>query len=414
MRNSSGSNDSDDRKDVGLETVLEVPVPEETAGSAMYPKDNSWCHLKHWMKSQLGKAAMPIFGCRRTDLQLLLGVIGAPLVPVTLTQKPVVSIKNNPTEASSAQYIIQQYIAASGGPKALNSINNLYAMGNVKMVTSEFETGNKVIRTRNPSKGGEVGCFVLWQMSPVKWCMELVVGGIKLCAGSDGKLLWRQTPWLGSHASRGPCRPLRRATQGLDPRTIANLFSGARCVGEKEVGNEACFMLKLSADAFTLSARSSGSMEIIRHTVVGYFSQRTGLLVRLEDSHLLRVQTTGEETVYWESKMESAMEDYKMVDGVNIAHAGRSVITLFKFGEAALHHTRTKMEESWTIKETAFNVQGLSMDCFLPPADLKDQTPFSEACDLIVEDRGRSHSNGVSRNAKVAAVDRSMDTFDDS
>lgn len=72
------------------------------------------------------------------------------------------------------------------------------------------------------------------------------------------------------------------------------------------------------------------------------------------------------------------------------------------------------MEESWTIKETAFNVEGLSMDCFLPPADLKDQTPFSEACDLIVEDRGRSHSNGVSRNAKVAALDRSMDTFDDS
>lgn len=412
MRNSSGSNDSDDRKDVGLETVLEVPVPEETC-IATSAKDNSWYHVKHWMKSQLGKAAMPIFGCRRTDVQLLLGVIGAPLVPVPLTQEPVVSIKNNPTEASSAQYIVHQYIAASGGQKALNSINNLYAMGNVKMVTSEFETGNKVVRTRNLSKGGEVGCFVLWQMSPVKWCMELVVGGIKLCAGSDGKLLWRQTPWLGSHASRGPCRPLRRAIQGLDPRTTANLFSGARCVGEKEVGGEACFMLKLSADTCTLNARSSGSMEIIRHTVVGYFSQRTGLLVQLEDCHLLRVQTTGEETVYWESKMESMMEDYKMVDGVNIAHAGRSVTTLFKFGEAAMHHTRTKMEESWTIKETAFNVQGLSMDCFLPPADLKDQTPFSEACDLIVEDRGRSHCNGGGRNAKVAALDRSMDTFDD-
>ena len=45
------------------------------------------------------------------------------------------------------------------------------------------------------------------------------------------------------------------------------------------------------------------------------------------------------------------------------------------------------MEESWTIKETAFNVEGISMDCFLPPADLKDQTRFSEACDLIASDK---------------------------
>eukprot|EP01018_Ginkgo_biloba_P033373 Gb_31528 [translate_table: standard] len=406
MKNLCGN----DKKD-GLETVLEVPIPEEIC-TAVYVKDNSWHNMKNWMKSQLEKAAMPIFGCRRNDLQLLLGVIGAPLVPIPLIHEPLLhlSIKNNPIETSSAQYIVQQYIAATGGCKVLNSIKNLYAMGNVRMVASEFETANKVVRTRNPSKGGEVGCFVLWQMTPVKWCMELVVGGVKLCAGSDGKLVWRQTPWLGSHASRGPARPLRRSLQGLDPRTTASLFSNARCVGEKNIGEEACFVLKLSAETSTLNARSSGSVEIIRHTVMGYFSQKTGFLVQLEDSHLLRIQAIGEDAVFWETKMESRIDEYRDVDGVNIAHAGRSVLTLFRFGETANSHTRTRMEETWTIKEVAFNVQGLSTDCFLPPADLKEKA-LSEACDLIGEDRSRSTlPNGRS---KVAAIDKAMETFDE-
>lgn len=29
------------------------------------------------------------------------------------------------------------------------------------------------------------------------------------------------------------------------------------------------------------------------------------------------------------------------------------------------------MEESWEIEEMDFNIKGLSMDCFLPPSDLK-------------------------------------------
>lgn len=424
MKKSSGSNydyrnDSGENID-GLETVLEVPLPEEMCNPVYEKEHHSWSHnIKNWMKSQVEKAATPLFGCRRSDLQLLLGVLGAPLVPMPLTsQEPIVhlSIKDTPSEASWAQYIVQQYIAASGGSKALNSIKNLYAMGNVKMVASEFETVNKSIRTRNPSKAGEVGCFVLWGVRPDKWCMELVVGGVKLCSGSDGRIVWRQTPWLGSHASRGPPRPLRRSMQGLDPVTTANLFNDARCVDEKKVADEACFVLKLSTDRPTLNARSNGSVEVIRHSVLGYFSQKTGFLVQLEDSQLLRIHGEGgegeggKEVVYWETKMESTMEDYRTVDGIKIAHSGRSTLTLFRFGETAMSHTRTKLQELWTIKEVAFNVQGLSMECFLPPADVNGRC-FSEACDLIVEERGRTILP-CAKNSRVVALDRSVAAFD--
>ena len=81
--------------------------------------------------------------------------------------------------------------------------------------------------------------------------------------------------------------------QGLDPLTTAGLFAEARCVGEKKVSGEDCFILKLSAGAETLRQRSEGPAEIIRHVLFGYFSQRTGLIVQIEDSHLTRIQPPG-------------------------------------------------------------------------------------------------------------------------
>lgn len=120
-----------------------------------------------------------------------------------------------------AKYIVKQYIASVGGEKALNSIDSMYAMGKVKMAASEFCAGEgslndklmKVRHLKNGVGGGEMGGFVLWQKGPDLWCLELVVSGCKISAGSDGKLAWRQTPWHHSHASRGPPRPLRRFLQ---------------------------------------------------------------------------------------------------------------------------------------------------------------------------------------------------------
>jgi len=223
--------------------------------------------------------------------------------------------------------------------------------------------------------GGEIGGFVLWQKKPELWCLELVVSGCKISAGSDGKVAWRQTPWHQSHASRGPPRPLRRSLQGLDPMLTASLFADdSVCIGERSIDGEDCFVLKVEAEASSLRARNSSSVEIIRQTVWGYFSQRTGLLVQLEDSHLLQIKSSGGGggSVFWETTMESRLDDYRAVDGVNIAHSGRTAVSLVRFGDSQGGNTRTRMEEAWTIEEVDFNIWGLSMDCFLPPSDLKE------------------------------------------
>ncbi|KAL2541663.1 Protein of unknown function (DUF620) [Abeliophyllum distichum] len=375
-----------DRED-GLDTVLEVPIPEEMFGSN---KNRSWQNMKSWMKSHTERLqpVSSVFGGRSTEIQLLLGVIGAPLIPLPIRSDQTNingNIKDHPIEASMAKYIVQQYIAAAGGEHALNSIHSMYAMGKVKMAASEFVDGedlslSKGMKIKNLKHGpGEIGGFVLWQKRPDLWSLELMVSGCKISAGSDGKVAWRQTPWHHSHASRGPPRPLRRSLQGLDPRSTANLFSNSICIGEKTINDEDCFVLKLEADPSTLKARSSTNVEIITHTIWGCFSQRTGLLVQLEDSHLLRIKVPGND-VLWETTMESLIQDYRTIDGVNIAHAGRTSVSLFRFGENSESHSRTRMEEIWSIEEVDFNIRGLSIDCFLPPADLKKE---DEGCGVI-------------------------------
>lgn len=161
------------------------------------------------------------------------------------------------------------------------------------------------------------------------------------------------------------------SVQGLDPWTTAAMFANAVCIGEKSVNGDECFILKVAADQRTLKGRSEGPAEIIRHVLFGYFSQRTGLLVQMEDSHLTRIQSNGGEAVYWETTTNSYMDDYRPVEGVMVAHSGHSVVTLFRFGETAMSHTKTRMEEAWTIEEVAFNVPGLSVECFIPPAELR-------------------------------------------
>jgi hypothetical protein len=194
--------------------------------------------------------------------------------------------------------------------------------------------------------------------------------------------------------------------QGLDPLTTAGLFAEARCVGEKKVNGEDCFILKLSADPQTLKLRSEGPAEIIRHVLFGYFSQRTGLIVQIEDSHLTRIQPhAGGDAVYWETTISSALEDYRPVEGIMIAHSGRSAVTLFRFGEAAMSHTKTRMEEAWSIEEVAFNVPGLSVDCFIPPADIRSGS-VGEACELPSQSHAERARAGSVHPSRVAAVER--------
>ncbi|XP_057975404.1 uncharacterized protein LOC131162826 [Malania oleifera] len=371
-----------DRED-GLETVLEVPIPEEMFTGMGSTAAMRWQNMRAWLKTQQYAATADHKSSSSTnnarlfaagsshEFVSLLKLVGSPLVPfqVQLRQAAIARpLKDCSIEASTAQYIVQQYVAATGGLAALNSVNSMYAVGQVKMVASDMRHGDESMHMARGSS--EVGGFVLWQKNPDLWYLELVVSGYKVSAGSDGKVAWSESTSQASHANRGPPRPLRRFFQGLDPRSTANLFLEAVCIGEKNINNEDCFILKLETGASTLKTQSTAHTEIVHHTIWGYFSQRTGLLVQFEDSKLVRMKPVrGDDSVFWETTMETAVGDYRYVDSINIAHGGKTVATLLRYGGAV--STKKRIEETWKIEDVDFNICGLSMDCFLPPADLK-------------------------------------------
>ncbi|KAJ3673833.1 hypothetical protein LUZ60_005825 [Juncus effusus] len=295
----------------------------------------------------------------KSDLRMLLSVIGCPLSPVPLLPSSPRNV------ASTAQYILEQFRATTGCAKIEGGVKSMYASGRVTL--TKWGPGNKTTSERR-----HAGCFVMWQLMPEMWLIELAVSGHKIMAGSNGHVAWRRTPWLGAHAARGGVRPLRRALQGLDPVTISAVFSPAEHIGEKFIGEEDCFVLKLEVDNSTLSNWSDSTAEVIKHNMFGFFSQRSGLLVRLDDCQLTRIQTPGAEAMYWETSISSSIEDYRTVDGVAISHSGRSVVSLVRFGFGLKsNRVLTQMEEVWSIDDVVFNVPGLSFDSFIPPEEVR-------------------------------------------
>ncbi|KAK7396823.1 hypothetical protein VNO78_17982 [Psophocarpus tetragonolobus] len=346
-----------------LATLLEEPTNEE--------ESRAWKKWK-WLKTHL------IFQ-KKGDLKILLSVLACPLFPVPPHSKP------EPL-SSAAHYIIQHFTAATASRNLQGTV---------------FATG-----TLHHLPNAHKGCFVLWQMLPDKWHIQLAVAGHQVVAGSDGSVSWRHTPWLPPHAAKGCVRPLRRALQailffrspvtqalftfnsiilvrpdptsnlGLDPLAVSAVFSAAQYMGEKRICGVDCFVLKVSANQKDLVDRSDNTAEMIKHVAFGYFSQRNGLLVHLEDSYLTRIQSPGTHPTYWETTMSTKIEDYRMVDGVMIAHAGHSTVIITRFGDnLKTGPAITRLEESWTIDDVAFNVQGLSMDCFIPPKELNIDYP---------------------------------------
>ncbi|PSS30817.1 TRNA N6-adenosine threonylcarbamoyltransferase [Actinidia chinensis var. chinensis] len=310
-----------DRED-GIETVLEVPIPEEMFTSMGSNVALWWKNMATWIKAQTSdKWLSPIIAGHYNELSFLLYVVGSPLIPLQ--------------EASIAKYIVQQYIAATEGQAAMNWLQSMCAIGQVKISASNFHQGDESVKVRSTE---ETGGFVLWQKNPDLWCLELLVSGCK----------------------------------GLDPRSIANLFLDAVCIGEKIINNEDCFILKLDTSKSALEAQNGQKYEIINHTIWGYFSQRSGLLVKFEDSRLLTVKTKVDDSegVFWETRIESVIEDYKYVDGANIAHSGKTFVTVYRYGEQSANHRR-ELEETWKIEEVDFNIWDLSNDFFMPPSEIK-------------------------------------------
>ncbi|KAK1430334.1 hypothetical protein QVD17_12996 [Tagetes erecta] len=366
-----------------LEMVLEVSLPEEKfTKTETNAATKRWQHMFNLVRPQKDRAARWLTtlssindGSKDKEFMYFLKIAASSFIPFQVQLGHALSlppVTNGSIEASRAKYIVQQYIAATGGFAAMNTVNSMYVVGEVNMVQGKIQEDDQdKPRGRD---GSESGAYMLWQKNPNMWFMELVVSGCRVSAGSDGTVTWTQSSLNPSQSSKGPPRPLRRFFQGIDPRSTVNLFLNAVCIGEKLIMNEDCFILKLDTSQDILKAQSKANMETTQHIIQGYFSQRTGLLIQFEDTKLVKIKSTRkgcDRFVYYETSMESSLEDYKYINGVNIAHYGKTVTSIYRYGQG--ESSRWKIEETSTVKEVEFNICSLTADSFLPPPDVKNE-----------------------------------------
>ncbi|XP_047970145.1 uncharacterized protein LOC125213564 [Salvia hispanica] len=318
-----------------LKPIPEIPAPDEM--SEVVPTSST--SVKSRLTRSRARRHSPDHKVHIVHIQFLLDVIGAPSLPIISPH----SI-NYPDVKT-----YREYVAASGGD-ALDLIENVSVLGKVTMAI----LNQNIKKSMNKV---EHGTFVLYQQTRIRhapWSLELMVSGSKMSAGCNGKVAWRQTPW---RATCDPVQPLRRSLQGLDPKGVAELFSNSTRIGESEIDGQNCFLLEVES-----SQPSTSSAETIKHIVKGYFSHKTGLLIHLEDTHLRSVKTDGCE-LGWVTKTSSSIQDYRPVNGVVIAHGGRTKVSLSSGGE---------MEEIWSVEEIDFNLKGMSKDFFAAPAGVED------------------------------------------
>ncbi|KAH0918814.1 LOW QUALITY PROTEIN: hypothetical protein HID58_026474, partial [Brassica napus] len=164
--------------------------------------------------------------------------------------------------------------------------------------------------------------------------------------------------WLGSKVLGSHIRILLMNLLELSEGSFKDLtqkpqqifFLNRFAWGEKAVVNdEECFVLMLET---RLQGLQQEAKAMLKHTVWGSFSQSTGLLVQLEDTYLEQIKTgPEEEDVLWETTSETMIQGYKSVDGIQIAHRGRTRVSLSRLDESLENHPKTTMEESWEIEE---------------------------------------------------------------
>lgn len=70
-------------KEDGLETVLEVPIPEEMFATMGSNVTLRWQNMLTWMRAQTSdKWSAPIIAGRLNELRFLLYLVGSPLIPL--------------------------------------------------------------------------------------------------------------------------------------------------------------------------------------------------------------------------------------------------------------------------------------------------------------------------------------------
>jgi outer membrane lipoprotein-sorting protein len=200
--------------------------------------------------------------------------------------------QTGPEKLPSAKKIISKYVKATGGEKAQKKVKTRVMKGSVEIPAA-----------------GLKGVIKVYTAAPDKSLTKTVLSGVgEIIEAFDGTKGWSSNPLQGLRDRSGPdleqTKIISRFYRDLE---LKKLYEKLEVTGKGKVGDR---------DVFMVSAKPRG---LPAETL--YFDAENGLLLR-NDMTLISPEGN--------SLVKLFFEDYKMVDGVMIAHKLRSSLPAFE------------------------------------------------------------------------------------
>ncbi len=219
------------------------------------------------------------------------------------------------TALPTVDQVLEKYITALGGRPALEKITSRTGKGTIEIPDA-----------------GMSGTIELFEKAPDKSGVLVDLGGMQIREGFDGTVAWEDNPQTGMREKAGLELADAKRQAAFNPELkMKTLYPKMVVRGRERVGTR---------DAVVIDATpTEGSPTAF------FFDAENGLMIRTDTS---RTSPEGE------VQIQAFMEDYRVVDGINMPHTVRQVTAQF-----TMVIRITEVKHNVTLDDKMFKKPGL-------------------------------------------------------
>ena len=210
--------------------------------------------------------------------------------------------------------LLDKAVTAIGGRAAMEKLTSRTGKGTIEIPDA-----------------GMSGSIQVYEKAPNMNAVVIDLAGMQIRQAFDGTVAWEEDPQQGLREKAGAelARAKREATFNPELK-MKQLYAKLTVRGREKVG---------ASDAWVVDAvPAEGS------TVVFYFDVESGLPVRMDST---------QETPQGQIPVQSYLEDYRVVDGVKVAHTMRQVTPMF-----TMTMRLTEVKHNVTLDDKMFKKPG--------------------------------------------------------
>jgi hypothetical protein len=176
------------------------------------------------------------------------------------------------------------------------------------------------------------GAIQVYEKAPNMSAVVVDIGGMQIRQAFDGTVAWEDNPQTGMREKTGVELAQARREATFNPELkMKQLYPKMTVRGREKVG---------AADAWVVDAVPAEGT-----AVVFYFDAESGLPLRMDSS---------QDTPQGAMLIQAYLEDYRVVDGVKVAHTLRQVTPMF-----TMTMRLTEVKHNVTLDDKMFKKPGL-------------------------------------------------------